>query len=88
MDAKPKILIVDDKLQNLIALERLLEGYNVDFIRALGGNEAIARVMNHEFALAIVDIQMPEMDGYETVELYPKNKKNTKSANDICFSYL
>ncbi len=76
MDAKPKILIVDDKLQNLIALERLLEGYNVDFIRALGGNEAIARVMNHEFALAIVDIQMPEMDGYETVELMRQIKKS------------
>ncbi len=76
MEAKPKILIVDDKLQNLIALERLLEGFDVEFIRATSGNEAIARVMNHEFALAIVDIQMPDMDGYETVELMRQIKKS------------
>ncbi len=69
MDTKPKVLIVDDKLPNLVALETVLRDSNVEFIRALSGNEALALTLKHEFALAIIDIQMPDMDGYETVEL-------------------
>lgn len=69
MNGKPKILIVDDKLPNLIALETLLKKSNVEFIRALSGNEALALTLKHEFALGIIDVQMPDMDGYETVEL-------------------
>lgn len=69
MDRKPKILIVDDKFENLVALETILRDANVEFVRALSGNEALASTLKHEFALAIVDVQMPEMDGYETVEL-------------------
>ncbi|NOY49910.1 MAG: response regulator [Chlorobi bacterium] len=69
MNDKPKILIVDDKLPNLIALETVLKDSNVEFVRALSGNEALAATLKHEFALGIIDIQMPDMDGYETVEL-------------------
>lgn len=69
MSDKPKVLIVDDKLPNLIALERVLKDSNVEFVRALSGNEALAATLKHEFALGIIDIQMPDMDGYETVEL-------------------
>jgi len=69
MSSKPKILIVDDKFENLVALETLLSEANVEFVRALSGNEALAATLKHEFALAIVDVQMPDMDGYETVEL-------------------
>ncbi len=74
---RPKILIVDDRLENLVALEKLLGGFNVEFIRALSGNEAITLTFTHTFALAIVDIQMPEMDGYETVELL-RQEEQTK----------
>ncbi len=66
---KPKILIVDDKLANLIALETLLQNIDVDCIRALSGNEALQLTLEHEFALALIDVQMPDMDGFETVEL-------------------
>jgi signal transduction histidine kinase len=69
MSQKPQILIVDDKVENLISLETLLDGFGVEFVRSLSGNEAIAKVLNHDFALAIIDIQMPGMDGYETVTL-------------------
>jgi signal transduction histidine kinase len=69
MIEKPKILIVDDKLENLIALETILQDIDVEFIRALSGNEALALTIHHRFAMAIIDIQMPGMDGYETVEL-------------------
>jgi len=68
MQGQPKILIVDDKLPNLIALETVLKNSDVEFVRALSGNDALALTLKHEFALAIIDIQMPDMDGYETVE--------------------
>jgi signal transduction histidine kinase len=66
---KPKILIVDDKIANLIALETVLADLNVDFIRAMSGEEALMKVIKNEFALALIDVQMPEMDGFETVEI-------------------
>ncbi len=72
---KPKILIVDDKPENLIALEKVLNTFDVDFIRASSGNEALVMTLMYDFALAIVDIQMPEMDGYETVELMRQEEK-------------
>ncbi|MDO8898218.1 MAG: response regulator [Bacteroidales bacterium] len=70
-----KILIVDDRPENLIALEKLLESPDVVFVRALSGNEALKLTLHNEFALAIIDVQMPDMDGYETVELLRSSKK-------------
>ena len=75
MNDKLKILIVDDKVENLIALEKLLGDFNVKFVRAFSGNEALVNTLLHDFALAIIDIQMPEMDGYETVELMRQEEK-------------
>lgn len=69
MLTKPKILIVDDKRENLVALEIVLKNLNVEFVRALSGNEALSQTIKHEFALGIFDVQMPDMDGFETVEL-------------------
>jgi signal transduction histidine kinase len=75
MTEKPKILIVDDKLANLVALEKVLHELDVKFVRALSGNEALKLTLHHEFALAIIDVQMPQMDGYETVELLRSAKR-------------
>ena len=69
MDEKPKILIVDDKLANLISLEKILSDFNVEFVRALSGNEALSKTLTNNFAIALIDVQMPDMDGYETVKL-------------------
>ena len=69
MKIKPKILIVDDKIANLVALEKVLAKLNVEFIRATSGEEALMKVIENEFALALIDVQMPEMDGFETVEI-------------------
>ena len=71
---KPKILIVDDKPQNLYAMQKLLEELKVEVIKAGSGFEALDLVLEHDFCLAIVDIQMPEMDGYELVELLRSNE--------------
>jgi len=66
---KQKILIVDDIDANLISLEKVLLDLQAIIIRARSGNEALIAILNHDFAMAIVDVQMPEMDGYELVEL-------------------
>ncbi len=71
----PKILIVDDRVENLIALEELVSELEVDIVRALSGNEAIAKTLEHDFAIALIDVQMPGMDGFETVDLLRKNKQ-------------
>jgi len=76
VEPKPKILIVDDRLENLIALEETLEELDVEFVRALSGNEAVAETLRSEFALILMDVQMPDMDGFETSELIYKEKKN------------
>ncbi len=73
---KMKILIVDDKIENLIALEAVLEDLeDVELIRALSGMEALEKVLKHEFALILIDVQMPEMDGFETIEMMKKTKR-------------
>ncbi len=75
MMEKPKILIVDDKVENLIALEKLLNVFDVEYVRSYSGNDALIKTLMYDFALAIVDIQMPEMDGYETIELMRQEEK-------------
>ena len=55
---KPKILIVDDKLANLIALETLLQNIDVSCIRAFSGNEALQLTLEHNFALILIDVQL------------------------------
>ncbi len=72
---KPKILIVDDKIENLLTLEAVLGDLDVDFDQALSGEEALSLVFDADYALAIIDIQMPEMDGFETVSYIRKLKK-------------
>ncbi|SLM28315.1 putative Histidine kinase [Desulfamplus magnetovallimortis] len=67
--ALPKILIVDDIPENLFVLEKILGKLEVNIISASSGNEALAHVLDHDFALIILDIQMPEMDGYEVAEI-------------------
>jgi signal transduction histidine kinase len=71
--SNPKILIVDDKSRNLYALAKLLAKLEVEVIQAASGSEALSLTLEHDFCLAIVDVQMPEMDGYELVELLRGN---------------
>jgi CheY-like chemotaxis protein len=70
----PKILIVDDKPENLFALEKLLKKLEVEVIQARSGSEALKLSLDHDFCLVIADIQMPQMDGYEFVELLRSNE--------------
>ncbi|MAX56253.1 MAG: PAS domain S-box protein [Alcanivoracaceae bacterium] len=72
---KQNILVVDDHRENLIALEAILDGDGRNLIMAQSGNEALSLALKHDFALVLLDVQMPEMDGFEVAELMRKNKK-------------
>lgn len=72
---KPKILLVDDLLENLISLEAILEDFDIELVRAFSGEEALKLSLKEEFALVILDVQMPGMNGYETLELMRQRKK-------------
>lgn len=72
---RDKILIVDDREENLISLERILSDFDVEFVRASSGEDALKYTLKDEFAMAILDVQMPGMDGYETLELMRQRKK-------------
>lgn len=75
MDSKPKILIVDDKKENLVALRRVLRNLDIEIVEASGGNEALAATLHHQFALALLDVQMPDMDGYELAGILREEEK-------------
>ena len=75
MPDKPKILTVDDRPQNLYLLQRVLSRLDVTIIEANSGADALGLTLEHDFCVAIVDVQMPEMDGYELVELLRGNEK-------------
>jgi two-component system, sensor histidine kinase and response regulator len=64
-----KCLIVDDLQENLLALSALLETEDVQVLTARSGAEALELVLVHDVALAFLDVQMPEMDGFELAEL-------------------
>jgi len=68
-----KILIVDDHPENLLVLEKIL-GDKGEIIRATSGNEALGLTLEHDFAIVLMDVQMPEMDGFETAELIRGNQ--------------
>jgi signal transduction histidine kinase len=62
------ILIVDDKPENIYSLRRLLESKNFNVDVALSGEEALKKVLKNDYALIILDVQMPGMDGFEVAE--------------------
>lgn len=70
-----KILIVDDKPENLVALEAILKNFDAQIIKANSGNEALTKTIEHDFALALIDVQMPEMDGFEIGSLLRQVEK-------------
>ena len=66
---KPKILIVDDLHSNIIILEGILRDLDLTTVSARSGSEALSFMLDNDFALVLLDVQMPEMDGFETAEL-------------------
>jgi PAS domain S-box-containing protein len=71
------ILIVDDRPENLLALEAILEPLHQRLVRASSGEEALRRLLERDFALILLDVQMPGMNGFETARLI-KSRERTK----------
>lgn len=67
--AKAKLLIVDDEPKNLVALEAVLEGLGVQLLRAISGKDALRHLLKDDFAVILMDVQMPGMDGFDTAAL-------------------
>src|SRR3989344_7638625 len=78
MDKKTKILIVDDRPENLVALRKVLKDLDIELVEAKSGNEALKATLRHDFALALLDIQMPEMDGYELAGILREEEKTAQ----------
>jgi len=75
---KANILIVDDRPENLLALESLLESPSLNIIKANSGNEALGLVLEHDFALILLDVQMPEMDGFEATHVIRGGERSAR----------
>lgn len=70
------ILLVDDREENLISLEDILEADNRVFLKATSGNETLKLALrNEQIGLIMLDVQMPEMDGFEVARLLKSNNK-------------
>ena len=72
----PRILLVDDQPENLSALEAVLEGCGAGTVRATSGAEALRKLLDDDFALILLDVRMPEMDGFETAQLVHRRKRS------------
>ena len=70
------ILLVDDQEANLVALEAVLKDLGQDLVRAKSGQEALRLVFDRDFAVILLDVRMPDMDGFETAELIRRRQKS------------
>ncbi|PYU30163.1 MAG: histidine kinase [Acidobacteria bacterium] len=73
------VLLVDDQPEGLLALEALLEGPERNIVKTRSGREALRQLLKADFALILLDVQMPDMDGFQTAELIRQrdSSKNT-----------
>ena len=85
--ARPNILIVDDRKENLLATEKVLRPLNAAVFKAASGNEALTLLLHHRFAVILLDVQMPEMDGFETATLMQEHE-NLQGAPIIFISAI
>src|SRR5437588_12866173 len=74
--SKAAILLVDDRPDNLDALEAVLKDFGQDLIRARSGQEALRLLFDRDFAVILLDVRMPDMDGFETAELIRKRQRS------------
>src|SRR4051812_7394049 len=75
MEEKVDILVVDDRPENLLVMESLLTEPDRTVVKAGSGNEALALMLEHDFAVVLMDVQMPVMDGFETAKLMRGNAR-------------
>jgi len=84
VDDKAKILLVDDREENLVALEAILSSLDQDLVRARSGEEALKALLTDEYAVILLDVVMPGMDGFETA----RDIKRRKKTRDVPIIFL
>jgi CheY-like chemotaxis protein len=75
--ARVEILLVDDRPENLLALEAILDPLGHTLVRAQSGEEALRAVLQHDFACILLDVQMPGMNGFEVARIV-KSRERTR----------
>ncbi|WP_189718178.1 response regulator [Streptomyces phaeofaciens] len=84
LNTKAKILLVDDRPENLLALEAILSALDQTLVRASSGEEALKALLADDFAVILLDVQMPGMDGFETAA----HIKRREATRDIPIIFL
>ena len=74
-DARAKILLVDDRDENLLALAAILEPLGQELVQARSGEEALRRLLQDDYALILLDVQMPGLDGFQTAALIKQRER-------------
>jgi len=82
-----RILIVDDRPEKLLALEAALAILGREMVKATSGREALRCLLQHDFAVVVLDIQMPLMDGFETARLIRQRRRNADTPIIFITSY-
>ena len=80
MSGAPGILVVDDQAENLTALEVVLEPLGREVVSATSGEEALRELLDRDFAVIVMDVRMPGLDGLETVELIKRRPRHADTA--------
>ncbi|WP_420242026.1 response regulator [Roseiterribacter gracilis] len=75
----PRVLIVDDDPRNLFALEEILREPGIEIVQARSGQDALREVLRQDFAVILLDVQMPEMDGYEAATLIRSRERSSRT---------
>lgn len=78
------LLLVDDRPENLLALEAILEAPDLRLLKAGNGNEALTLALKNDLSLILLDVQMPDMDGFEVAELLRRNPKTKQLPVIFC----
>uniref|UniRef100_UPI001ABA2821 hybrid sensor histidine kinase/response regulator n=1 Tax=Aetokthonos hydrillicola TaxID=1550245 RepID=UPI001ABA2821 len=75
-EPKVNVLLVDDHPENLLVLEAILDSLGQNLVQATSGAQALRHLLNQDFAVILLDVQMPEMDGFETANLIRQRERS------------
>ena len=76
MPRQARVLLVDDRIENLVALEAILSSLNQILVSVRSGEQAVQALLAEEYAVVLLDIMMPGMDGFETAAQIKRHAKN------------